>query len=391
MTQTLRFDGVNDHVTIPSLPDMTGNWQVEFKVTIRANVNTVILGNADFTRFIEMRVALGQIRVRALAGTSYDVPCPMALGETCTILITSTTVPARLTVFKNGVQTGQVTFTQGIGGFIYIGRNSTAYGNFDLYTLRMWDASVDRLYSAAGITSGTVLPELNNAANNGTLVNFPASPWINDELFTLPETVTPGVDFTSTALAPFTNGAATITFGNLAVGVTIAGGQFTTQMPMPVDGGLYPKVPLTASISLVQGANTFSIFRPIALPLGHETIRDGDGITGNPTNFTGIIIDDDEYIGKWFADAGNPLTTSDTLYWDTSSNVKFYPDGSYSLPEDDVPENTTLKVRRAADNKIYFHPIDFDIAGQIASIGMLTGSKLYATKIPASRLTGSKL
>lgn len=393
MTQTLRFDGVNDHVTIPTLPDMTGNWQMEFKVIIRANANTVIAGDGAFTRFIELRVPASLVRVRGVLGTSYDVPCPMTLGETCTILITSTVSPARLTVFKNGVQVGQVTFTQGIGGLIYLGRNGTSYGSFDLYSLRVWDGTVDRNYSADGITSGTVLPDLNNSANNGTLVNFSATPWVNDELFTLPATITPGSSFTSTVISPYIDGAATITFGTVVVAVTIAGGQFTTSMPMFSDGALYPKIPLTTTVTLTQGANTSTIFRPFALPVGYMGLKDGDGITGNYANFANIVIDDDEYIGKWFNDASNPLTINDTVYWQNagglaSTGLAIYQDGSYSLPVGSAPISTTLNILRGADNKVYLHPATFS-EDAIEDIGAgLTAVGLTSPGLTARGLTG---
>lgn len=390
MTQVLRFDGVNDHVTMPVLPDMTGNWQAEFKVTIRANVNTVIAGESGSTRLLQLLVPTGQVRVKGIAGVSYDVVCPMTLGETCTILVTSTVSPARLTVFKNGVQTGQLTYTQGMGGLLYIGRGGSGYANLDLYSFRIWDGTVDRLYSAAGLTTGTVLPDLNNAANNGTLVNFTGSVWVNDELFTLPDTIIPGVAFTSTTLTPFINGAAVINFGTVSVNVTISGGQFTATMPMPVDGGVYPKIPLTAAISLVQGANTFSIFRPIALPVGYETLRDQ---LDNPANFAGIIIDDPEYIGWDFNDASNPLTVNDNAYWDASSGLVVYQDSSYSLPEGSAPLSVNLIIRRGADNKTYFHPFEISASGEITTgvaIGM-AGTSSKSSKLGSSKLKSSRI
>ena len=366
MANFLRFDGVNDHVTLPSaIPAMASDWQVEFKLIVKVSANTVIAGMADFTRFIEMRVPTNQIRVRGSANVSYDVTCPLTVGETCTIRVVSTVSPARLTVFKNGTQVGQVTFTQGLDGLIYIGRTGTSYGNIDLYYFRAWDAVTDRNYSANGITSGTVLPDINNPTNNGTLVGFTGTYWLDDTLATLPTSLTPNVLATGTYLSPFTSGAATLTFTGHSVPVTLAAGSFSFTIPDLVDDSTWIRLPTGAdTFTLTQGATTFSMFRPINLPVNYDVLRD---VSNNPANFENIVTDDPDYIGYYFAQASNPLTTSDTMYWDASSGLDFDRDGRPILPEDSAPITTTLKVHRAS-GKVYLHELALDEDGSIVGI-----------------------
>jgi hypothetical protein len=356
MTQVLRFDGVNDYVQLPSaIPSMTGDWQLETKVTIRSTGDILLLGWSSAGRYISLRTGADMVRVTGSTGTAYDIPCVLNVGETCTINIIRTVSPSRITVLKNGVQAGQITFSQGIDNLEHIGRYLTTYSNFDLYYVRVWDATTNRHYSADGVTSGTVLPELINPVTSGNLVNFTGNPWVNDELFTLPTTIVPGVTFTSDVLTPFTNGAATISFGGVNVAVTIAGMQFTVAMPMFTDNTVYPKIPLTGTITLTQGGTVANIFRPIALPNDYSTLVDVNNV---PANFANIISDDDEYVGWWFAQAGNPLTTSDNAYWLNTSGFKLFQDTSYEFPTAQAPEDIVLVVRRGADNKTYLHPMN---------------------------------
>lgn len=46
----------------------------------------------------------------------------------------------------------------------------------DLYRMRFISATINRDWSADGVTSGTVFPEL-IAGSNGTLTNFAGNPW----------------------------------------------------------------------------------------------------------------------------------------------------------------------------------------------------------------------
>jgi len=384
MAYFLRFDGTNDRVSIPAVPSMAGNWEVRFRGVARANADVQIAGsNANFNRQIVLRTALDVVRVRGSLNTAYDVPCVINQNEYIDLRIVSTVSPARLTVFKNSqpigsapvwVQQGQAAFTQGLDGFDTIGNVSTSFAQLDLYELQFKDATNDRRYITDGIAAGSVLPDLNNALNNGTLINFTGTPWIDDALFTLPATITPLSSFTSTAIAPFVDGAATISFGGVSVAVTIAGSQFTTAMPMWTDGGVYPKIPLaSAAITLTQGANTSTVNRPIALPSGYQTIRLDDDPAKAQANFANIIDDDDEYIGWWFAQNSTPITAAKTAYWPNSSGLFINQDTSYELPLSSAPLTTQISIRDDTSGIFTVHNLDISEAGQIVIVtGQIT-------------------
>jgi len=391
----LRFDGTNDRVSIPTVPAMAGDWEVRFRGVPRVNADVQIAGsNANFNRQIVLRTALDVVRVRGSLNVSYDVPCVINQSEYIDLRIVSTVSPARLTVFKNSqpvgsapvwVQQGRAAFTQGLDGFDTIGNVSTSFAQLDLYELQFKDATYDIRYLTDGIASGTVLPDVNNAANNGTLINFTGSPWIDDALFTLPTSITPLSSFTSTVVAPFVDGAATISFGGVSVAVTIAGNQFTTQMPLWTDGGTYPKIPLaSAAITLTQGANASTVNRPITLPTGYQTIRLDDDPASAQANFANIIDDDDEYIGWWFAQNSTPLTTAKTAYWPSASGLFINQDTSYELPLSSAPLTTQISIRDDASGIFTVHDLDIIEAGQIVSVsGGLTSIGLTAIGLTA--------
>jgi len=400
MAMFLRFDGVKDRVSIPAVPAMPGDWQIRFRGAPRLNGDVQIAGsNANFNRQIVLRTSLDFVRVRGELNTAYDVPCVINQNEYIDLLITSTISPARLTVFKNTgstdtpvwVQQGQAAFTQGLDGFDTIGNVSTSFGQLDLYELRFTDATNDRRYLTDGITSGTVLPDVLNSANNGTLINFTGTHWVNDELFTLPATITPLTDFTSSVVAPFVDGPAVVSFSGVNVNINISGGQFTTRMPLYTDGQFYPKIPLSGAITLTQGASTSTIYRPISLPSGYQTLRTGDAIDGAaPVNFLNVIQDDDEYLGWWFNDAGNPLTATRTIYWPSGSGLFINRDSSYYLPVSSAPLTVDVGVRNDSDGVVTTHTINFNEAGDPVSVtGGLTMTGLTMSGLTMSGLTMS--
>lgn len=376
MAMFLRFDGTNDRVSIPATPSMTGDWEIRIRCVPRVNADVQVAGtNATFNRQLTLRVASDTVRVRGVTGTSYDVPCVLNQGEYIDLKITSTISPARMTVFKNTgttasptwVQQGQITFTQGIDLFDTIGNISTSFAQLDLYELQFKDASNDRRYLTDGITSGTVLPDVNNSANNGTLINFTGNPWIDDSLAVLPTPVVVGASTSGTTVSPFVDGAASVDFTGHSAPITISSGAFTFTMPGFEDDSTWFRVPaVSETFTVVQGGTSYAMTRPVSLPADFDVLRD---TLGNPANFDNIITDDDNYLGYWFNEDGNPLTVNDTAYWDDSTGLFIDRDGGVSLPEASSPLTTTIYIHRAS-GKVYAHEFTITESGIVSAQGL---------------------
>jgi hypothetical protein len=366
----LRYTASAARVTIPILLTGTDDWRLTFKITVRSNNDIHILGPESFAnntyRWLRLHVPNQEIRFCGAANFGFSSSFPIEVNETCVVDIVSSIVPEGLFFYKNGELVSSLPYTCPIDGFTRIGSSSSGgYNDIDLYYLELQNGDDSRHYSAAGITSGTVLPDLINPANNGILSGFTGNHWLDDSLFTAPSTVTPGVEFTSTVLAPFVNGPAMLAFHGVNVPVTISGGSFTTTMPLFVDDAVYPRVPLNGSLILTQGTDTANIFRAIGMPANTETLRTPQGTI---SNFYDIITDNDEFLGYQFAQANNPLTTADTLYWDNSNGLVFEPESVYDVPEGAAPFTTTLWVRRGSSGKMFSH--DFSLSSEGASILM---------------------
>jgi len=239
--------------------------------------------------------------------------------------------------------------------------------------LQFKDATNDRRYLTDGIVSGTVLPEVNNSANNGTLINFTGTPWIDDALITINNPLVPSGAVTGTIIG-FSDGPITANFGGLTIEGTVSGANIAGTLSSFVDGGLCPLLPAAAvSGTFTQGANTASITRAISVPVGLQELRDA---SNNPANFSEIILDDDKYLGQAFFDAGHPLTTADRSYVNPAFGLKISQDGKVEIngtdhatnPVPSLPYTTTLWIRRGADGRMYSHELTIDEVGSVVSV-----------------------
>lgn len=374
MSMFLRFPGASSHVSIPAMPNLSGAWTIRFRGSAGTNENVPIAGRqSDYTRFLDLRLPAQTVAVRGSAGTTYQLNCPMAVGEKLDLLIVSTLSPDRLTLFKNTVPYGQppvwnqvtqLNYTQGMDGFNVLGMSGGTYKSLDLYEFQFTGNGVDRRYLTDGITSGTVLPDVNNAANNGTLINFTGNPWVDDSLAVLPNPMVLGAATSGTTVSPFVDGAASVNFTGHSSPITISSGAFTFTMPSFEDDSTWFRVPSTsATFTVVQGGTSFAVTRPVSLPVDFDVLRDA---LGNPANFDNIITDDDNYIGYWFNEDSNPLTVNDTAYWDDSTGLFIDRDGGVSLPLSSAPLTTTIYIHRAS-GKVYAHEFTINEAGVVSA------------------------
>jgi hypothetical protein len=245
------------------------------------DTDTLILGrNSDYRNVIGFRRTTNLAFVKA-ADVTFTVPCPIVVGERATFRFFVSS--GRLYCHKNGVETGSVAFTAAFDNtFTSIGAASSSRYAHKFFSARIIGTGEDRNYSAAGITSGTVLPDLNNPANNGTLTSFTGNPWAVEP--NLPA-VTPFTFNTVTGVELSTfveSNQVTIAGASGSVPLTVANGlQYRintgsgwsaySTAPTTISNGHQLQVALTSSATALATDNTLA--RTVgALTLGTETV-----------------------------------------------------------------------------------------------------------------------
>lgn len=194
--------------------------------------------------------------------------------------------------------------------------------------------------------------------NAGSLVSLSSIYAASQTLDTLTSPLVMGGAFSGTSTG-FSNGAATLGFSGVSVPVTISSGAFSGTLPNFVDNGLIPFLPATAqTITLTQSSNSATINRNISLATGWEVIRNA----GNPDTFESLVVGDLTYLAQHFIDAGNPLTTNDTAYWDTSLGLSISQDGKPTAPDALTQD---IFIWRASDSKTYIHNVIITEEGEV--------------------------
>lgn len=353
----LKF-GIGNRVEIPSLIEGNKDWSIEFKITPLTNEEHHILGPVNYNngqyRWLRVDVPGQTLRICGTANYGIVLPFAIKVKETAVIRIVSTSSPETLSCFKNGILLSSVTYSTALGGFSYIGANGGASGRatMNLHYLTINNGTDNRDYQVGNTTAGTVLNDTVSPTNNGTLVGFTGTFWLDPESLGIPSSLTPAVEFTADVGEQFVDGPAVISFGNVNVNINITNGSITTQMPSFISGSFYP-APLTfISVTLIQGGVSVENYAHVELPIGFSTLLD---VNEQPANFIDVIEDLDDSIGKAFLEADNPLTVQDTMYWENASGLIFYRNGLHVLPTENAPLESTIWVRRGGTGFIYSH------------------------------------
>lgn len=353
--------------------------------------NTVILDDTVLTGNV--------IAVEAILGpVTSDSQCLVLCNPSGTgyqFLINSTNIRCfAMTNFVLGAQVGSpIAFVATGGHTARVARNNT---NGDMVV----STGVDE---ANQTTRGTINQANVNtdwragvaARNSASIASLVSDYTAAQSIDTFTDPIVPGAAASGTQTG-FTNGAITANFGGLTFTGTVSGSAVSGTMSSFVDGGLCPLLP-AASVSgtFTQSGNTASITRAISVPTGLRELRDG---SNNPANFAGLVTDDPKYLGKAFADAGNPLTTSDRAYWDPAYGLLIDQDGRIRLngtdhPTDPVPSLpyvTTIWIWRGADGRSYEHELTIDEAGNVI-VGGISAIGLSVTGLTITGLTARGL
>lgn len=336
--------------------------------------NTCIVDNTQLTgNVVSASIVLGPM--------SADTQCVMLVNAAGTgyMALINTSNGIRwfiVTAYVLGSLLHTVAFTATAGHVATLERNNTT-GALNVYTGPSGSTVLRGTFTQANAnTDWRAGAATRNAAQVVSLTSSFASAFSID---TLTNPLVPGGAVSGTETG-FSGGAITANFGGLTISGTVSGVNITGTLSNFVDGGLCPLLPAAAvSGTFTQGANTASITRAISVPAGLQELRDSDN---NPANFSGLILGDDKYLGQAFADAGNPLTTSDRSYVNPAYGLKISQDGKVELNGTDhatspvaaLPYTTTLWIRRGADGRMYSHTLTIDeesvaVIGQITSVG----------------------
>lgn len=220
---------------------------------------------------------------------------------------------------------------------------------------------------------------------------------------TISTPLTPGASRTDTCTG-FTDGAATLAFSGVSVGVTIASGSFTWTVPMLADGVTWPRLPVTSQpIALTRGGDTANTTANINLPTGHQTLRVGDVVGGAVANFAGVVTDNDRMLGYHFLAAANPLATTKTAYFTTLNSYWVYRNGDVGAStyvdgtEDDptpvpaLPRTDTLYIQEA-NGLISAHEVTLSAAGVVSvSRRLSVGTIIKGNFLKGNYLKGNVL
>lgn len=210
------------------------------------------------------------------------------------------------------------------------------------------------------------------------------------QTLTISTPLTPGASRTDTCTG-FTDGAATLAFSGVSVGVTISSGSFTWTVPMLADGVAWPRLPVTSQpVSLTRGGDTANTTADINLPTGHQTLRVGDVVGGAVANFAGVVTDNPRMLGYYFLAAGNPLTTDDTAYFVTSDNYWVYRNGDVGADAASLPRTDTLYIQDTTTGVISSHSVIFTEAG-VTAVGGLSVAGLSNSGLSNAGLSVSGL
>ena len=182
MPYYLNFAPTLNHVTIPGVT-LSGDWEVVVDIAAEhdpQNIDNAFLGDggSSYANFFALLRNSNQVRIRA-SNTTYNFSCPITVGERAVIrLVCSGGVTE---CYKDGILRSWLNVTPVFSlPLTRIGRLVNDIYAQRLYSLAISTPTGNRLYSAENVSSGTVLPDLLNSANNGTLVSFPTdnSQWV---------------------------------------------------------------------------------------------------------------------------------------------------------------------------------------------------------------------
>jgi len=183
----LRFDGVNDGVTLSSDLSLTsvGDY-IEMDVDIDGSDEQNLLGGNTFGSFdnVFSRQADGKYRFRVPASGTVQELTPTLMTGRFTLKLER--VSAGYELFQNGVSAGVLadtgTFSPRRIGVWAGGSNAGRHGEFDLYGLVLFKsgAVVSSYDPSASSGTGSTLTDT-VGSNNGTLTGFPTddSQWVS--------------------------------------------------------------------------------------------------------------------------------------------------------------------------------------------------------------------
>jgi hypothetical protein len=172
MAYYLQFDGVDDHVTIPTISLSTNGDYVEFDIDIASGEQQLIGNQVGFANFFEKASNNTSFSLGAGAQARVTRPTSFSAGRQ---LIRLTKVATGYDLTFNG--SGAVTFaTSGILSFNNIGgsNGSSFVGEYDLYFLTVNKSGSATNFYDPTATSGTglVLEDTVGTGTDGTLTNY---------------------------------------------------------------------------------------------------------------------------------------------------------------------------------------------------------------------------
>lgn len=187
------------------------------------------------------------------------------------------------------------------------------------------------------------------------------------QTLTIGAPLVPGASRTDTCTG-FADGAATISFSGVSIGVVIASGSLTYMVPMLAGGVVWPRLPAAGqTITLTQSALTAAASAAINLPAGFDTLRVGDVAGGAVANFSSPITDNDQYLGYWAT-----ITANDTWYFPSAGS---FPDvGTYWTYRDGavattvMPRTDIVYQQNTVTGLITGHEVTLNAAGIIVNV-----------------------
>ncbi len=173
----LIFETTTNYLSIPGVL-LIDDWSVTFDVTPIPDFDgneTIVLGRlSNGNSQIGFNRVTGNVFV-GVNGVRTNIACPVPEGVRVKLRLYVSA--GTLFLEKNDVPVGSTAFTTAFTAtFDAIGASAGDRYAMNFFSLQMVCTGVNRNYSAAGITSGTIVPEL-NGGTNANLDLFISTPW----------------------------------------------------------------------------------------------------------------------------------------------------------------------------------------------------------------------
>jgi hypothetical protein len=297
MAYYLQFDGVDDHVTIPTISLSTNGDYVEFDIDIASGEQQLIGNQVGFANFFEKASNNTSFSLGAGAQARVTRPTSFSAGRQ---LIRLTKVATGYDLTFNG--SGAVTFaTSGILSFNNIGgsNGSSFVGEYDLYFLTVNKSGSATNFYDPTATSGTglVLEDTVGTGTDGTLTNYTGTTnswWV---FYSAGGTITTSI---SESGPSFTDSIASTVTGSITASIVGLGPSFSDSISVNVASA----GTISASIAETGPSFTDSISSTVTGNISASIVSAGPSFTDSVSiTVTGNITTSIVGVGPSFTDA----------------------------------------------------------------------------------------